>query len=69
MFHKIIKLPMLNKEKTTKTLGRVELAKITLSKWDGREIKLSSVTDMEVKFSIHVISHKIYNLIHLNNVS
>ena len=51
----IINLPMLTKDKMTKTLSWVELEKKTLSKRDGREMKISSVTDMELKFGIHII--------------
>ena len=45
MIHKIMGLPMLNKAKTTKTLGREELQKKTLTKWDDRGLKISSVTN------------------------
>ena len=61
MIHKITRLPMLNKAKTTKNLGWVELAKSTLDEWDGRRMKINSVTYMEIKFGIHVIAHKIYS--------
>ena len=63
MPHRITRSPMLNKVKTTETLGWVELTKWTLTKWDGRGMKLSGIIDMELKFGIHVISHKIYNSI------
>lgn len=52
-----------------KTLGQVKLAKRTLTKWDGKGMKLNRVTDMEIKLGIHVIVHKIYNSSRLNNVS
>lgn len=45
------------------------MEKKTLVEWDGRGMKISCVMDMELKFGIHVISHKIYNSIHLNSVS
>ena len=61
MIHQITRLPMLVKEKNTKTLSRVELEKKTLSKWDGRGMKISCVADMELKFGIHIIAHKIYS--------
>ena len=61
MIHKITRLPMLNKAKTTKTLGQVKLTKRTLVKWDGRGMKLSGVIEMELKFGIHVIFYKIYS--------
>ena len=32
-------------------------------------MKINSVTNMELKFGIHVIAHKIYSYSHLNNVS
>ena len=32
-------------------------------------MKISSVLDMELKFGIHIIVHKIYNSSRLNNVS
>ena len=60
---------MLSKAKATKTLGQVELEKKTLAEWDGRGMKISSVIDVELKFGIHVIAHKIYNSSHLNSVS
>lgn len=69
MIYRIIGFPILNKAKTTKTLSRVELENKTLSKLDGRGMKINNVTDMELKFGIHVITHKIYNSIHLKNVS
>ena len=50
---------MLAKEKSTKTLGWVELEKKTLSKWDGRGMKISCVSNLELKFGIHIIAHKI----------
>ena len=55
MIHWIIGLPMLAKEKTTKTLSWVELEKKTLSEWDGRGMKINCVADMELMF------HKIYS--------
>ena len=69
MIHRITSLPMLAKAKTTKTLGQVELEKKTLAGWDGRGMKISSVTDVELKFGIHVIAHKIYSSSWLNSVS
>ncbi len=32
-------------------------------------MKINNVTDMELKFGIHVIAHKIYSLSRLNSVS
>ena len=58
---------MLNKAKTTKTLSRVELERKTLSEWRG--MKICSVTNMELKFGIHVIAHKIYSSNDINSVS
>ena len=69
MIHRITGLPMLSKTKMTKTLSWVELEKKTLSEWNGRGMKINYVTDMELKFGIHVIMHKIYNLSRLNRVS
>ena len=45
MIHCITGLPMLTKAKTTKILGQVELEKKTLVQWDGRGMKINSVTD------------------------
>ena len=59
MINKITGLPMLNKEKSTKTLGREELQKLTLAEWDGRGLKISIVANVELRFGIHVIAHKI----------
>ena len=58
MIHRITSLPMLAKEKSAKTLAE----------WDGRGMKISSVST-ELKFGIHVIAHKIYSSIQLNSVS
>ena len=58
MIHKVMGLPMLSKEKTTKNLGQAKLAKKTHVEWDGRGMKLNSVIDMEIKFWIHVIPIK-----------
>ena len=69
MIHRIIGLPMLAKAKMTKTIGLVELEKKNLDEWDGRGMKISIVTKMELKFYIHIIAHKIYRLSRLNNVS
>ena len=69
MIHRIIGLPMLAKPKMTKTLGRAKLEKKTLAEWDGRGMKISSVTDIELKFGIHIIAHKIYSSSRLYSVS
>ena len=69
MIHRITSLPMLAKAKITKTLSRVELEKKTFAKWDGRRMKISCVIGIELKFSVHVIAHKIYSLSRLNSVS
>ena len=68
MIHKIMGLPMLSKAKTTKTLGQEELQKKTLAKWDGRGLKFNNVTNVELRFGIHIITHKIYISIQLNNI-
>ena len=60
---------MLAKAKMTKTLGQAKLEKKTLAEWDGRGMKIRGVTDMKLKFGIHVISHTIYSSSRLNNVS
>ena len=60
---------MLAKAKMTKTLGWDELEKKTLEQWDDRGMKISSVIDMELKFWIHIIAHKIYSSSRLNSVS
>lgn len=59
---------MLDKPKATKTRAHGELAKNTLAKWDDRGMKLNNVTDMEIKFGIHVKAYKIYSSIKLNSV-
>ena len=52
---------MLTKAKTTKTLGWEELQKKTLVEWDGRGLRINNVTDIELRFFIHIIAHKIYS--------
>ena len=69
MIHRITSLPILAKAKTTKTLGRAELEKKTLVEWDGRGMKISSVTNIELNiFHSHIV-HKIYSSSRLNSVS
>ena len=68
MIHKITGLPMLSKVKTTKTLSKEELQKKTLAEWDGRGLKISSVTDVDLRFGIHIIAHKIYSSSQSNSV-
>ena len=58
---------MLSKAKTTKTLGWEELQKKTLVEWDGRGLTINNVTNIELRFGIHIIAHKIYNLSQLNS--
>ena len=69
MIHRITGFPMLNKAKATKTLGREELQRLTLAEWDGRGLKISNVTDLELRFGIYIIAYKIYSSSRLNNVS
>ena len=59
---------MLSKAKTTKTLGWEELQKKTLTEWDGRGLRINNVTDIELRFGIHIISHNIYSSSRLNSV-
>ena len=59
---------MLSKAKTTKTLGQEELQKKTLDKWDGRGLKINNVTNVELRFGIHIIAHKIQSSSRLNSV-
>ena len=62
MIHRITGLPMLNKAKATKTLGREELQKLTLAEWDGRGLKISNVIDLELRFGIYIIAYKILHI-------
>lgn len=59
---------MLDRPKATKNLPWVDLTKKTKAKWDGRGMKLNGVTNMEIKFSIHVITYKIYSSSQKNSV-
>lgn len=59
---------MLENDKVTKNLPWAQLTNKTLSKWDGRGMKLNGVVDIEIKIWIHVVAHKIYSSIHPNNV-
>ena len=68
MIHKIMGLPMLSKAKTTKTLSRDELQKLSQAVWDGKGLKLNNVTDVELKFGICVIAYKLYSSSQLNSV-
>ena len=59
---------MLSKAKTSKTLGQEELQKKTLAERDSRGLKINNVTNVELRFGIHIITHKIYSLSRLNSV-
>lgn len=61
MIHRINGYPMLEKSKATKTIARGELTKLTLAEWDDIGMELNNVTDMEIKFKIPIIAHKIYS--------
>lgn len=67
MVHQVMSYPMLDRLKTTKTLALGELIKKTLEEWDERGLKINNVTNIEIKFGIHVISHEIYNSSRPNN--
>ena len=69
MIHRITGLPMLSKAKSTKTLGRDELQKLTLAEWDGRGLKINNVSDIELKFGIIIIAYKLYSSSRLNSVA
>ena len=47
----------------------VELERKTIVKWDRRGMKINSVTNMELKFGIHVITHNIYSSSDLKSMS
>ncbi len=68
IIHKITGLPMLRKSKTTKTLSRDELQKLTLAKWDGRGLKPNNVSDVELRFRLYLIAYKMYSFSRLNSV-
>ena len=53
---------------TTKTLGWEEIQKKTLVKWDSRGMKINNVSNVELRFGIHIIAHKIYSSSRLNSV-
>ena len=50
---------MMTKAKMRKTLGWAKLEKRTLAEWDGRGMKVKNISDIELKFCIHIIGHKI----------
>jgi hypothetical protein len=68
MINKVTGLPMLNKAKSTKALSQKDLLKETLAEWDGRGLKVSTISDIELRFGIHIITHKIYSSSRLNSV-
>ena len=69
MIHRITGLHMLAQAKIIKTLSQIELENKNLAEWDGRGMKISCVINLELKFGIHIIMHKIYSSSHLNSVS
>lgn len=69
MIHQITSLPMLAKVKMAKTLGRAELENKTLVEWDDRGMEINNISNIELKFGIYIIAHKIYSSSRLNNLS
>ena len=69
MIHQVTRLPMLEKPKATKNLPWAELIEKIGAEWGGREMKPTRVTNMEINFAIHIISHKMYNSSWPNNVA
>jgi hypothetical protein len=69
MIHMVIGLPMLiEKPKATKNIPRAELTEKTRAEWDGRGLKLNGVTNIELKFAIHALAHKMYSSSRQNSV-
>jgi hypothetical protein len=68
MINRITGLPMLSKAKTTKTLSKDELQKLTQAVWDGSGLKLNNITNVELKFGIYVVAYKLYSSSRLNSV-
>ena len=68
MIHRITRYSRIEKSKNTKTLGQEKLAKLTLTEWDVRGMKMNNGSDMEINFFVHFITHKIYNSRHANSV-
>ena len=60
---------MLDKPKATKNLSQAKLIGKTGVEWDERGLKITRVTNMEIKFSIYVITHKMYNSSWQNSVA
>ena len=58
MIHQVTGLTMLNKSKETKNLTLAKLLEKIGVEWDERVMKLTRVTNIEIKFAIQVISHK-----------
>ena len=67
MINRVTRFPVLDRPKTTKSLGHVELENKTSFKGDRRGMNINDITNMEIKFGIHIIAHKIYIYIRLNN--
>src|SRR4029434_11259044 len=68
MISRITGLPMLSKAKTTKTLSKEELQRVTQAVWDGRGLKVNNITDVEMRFGICVIAYKLYSSSRMNSV-
>lgn len=68
MIHRVTGLPMLDRPKVTNNLLRAELTKKTGAQWDGCGLKLNGVTDLELKYAIHAIVHKMYSSSQANSV-
>lgn len=52
---------MLDRPKATKNISRAELTNKTGAEWDGHGMKLNGVSDVELKYAIHAIAHKMYS--------
>lgn len=60
--------PTNDKEKNLRHPPRTETEKLTGANWDGRGMRINTITDLETRFGAYVITYKIFQSRRPNNV-
>ena len=66
--HRVTGFQTLDRPKTLRSDKRKAIEKNTSAKWNNRGMKIDTITEPPLDFTIRVISHKFYQLSRLNGV-
>ena len=68
VIHRVTRFPTLDWLMALPSDAKETIEKNTGAKWNKRGMKIDTITDPLVKFSMRVISHKFYQSSRLNNI-